>query len=551
MAGHIDGTAARDRAARAARARIDADLARARPGVGAALRHLRDNLFESDLTSGDLQEASGIGDSSFFHAFHDATGERPKAYLEILRLETAASLLRDTRVTVGHVATLCGFVSLKTFRTRFRRRFGIAPGRFARERAEDEPAPTGGAVRVEAPHWYDAFVRWAAAETRDRESGAMDEAAVAESARARAERAWSVARRLTARGRDALVVMVATTTPALVELLFTRSRIEGRGDRAWGVEVGELALRAIPEHTNPAWPAALRTEMRVRAHAWLGNAHRLRLDFTPATEAFATARRILESSQEPVSDYARCELPWLEAGLYWVRTNYARAAILADEAVALAEDEISDAHPLLVPALRRRASIAADAGRVAESISDLERCLALADPASITPDRALLHQAIAQRYLLVEDAAGAARALALGERMARALDDSWVTPFMALARGRLEWLRGEHIKAVDTLEKALQAFEAQDSRFDIIVTMTDLALVRLEAGDTTKATDIVDRLLPALRLLNAGAEWRRLIQEVRSSLVRRDLAIAVLGKVKAALPAYAARGFSAQLPSEA
>lgn len=475
MAGFTDGLAARDAAAEPARARINFDLERAGVAVARGLHYLREHLFDPDLSIRKLQKETRNTDSLFFHGFRDATGESPKPYIEALRLETAAALLRDTERAVNDVASVCGFVSLKTFRLRFRARFGLLPGRYAKEHATVASAAGEDAIWIEAPEWLATFAAWEKAERLERQSRRLGDLELAASGRRRAEQAWMVARELTERARRQLVIFVGRTTPALAELLFERSRIEGRGNRDWGVAIAELARAAIPPHTNLEWPGARLHETRLRAHAWIGNAHRLRLDLSAAAAAFAEARRELEASGEAISALARAELPWLEAGLYWVQSDYERAGALADEAVAISEAE--EARSLLVPALRRRASVTSDAGRHADSLKDLERCVDLTSSCTPAAEVWPIHQALAGCYLALKDVETAARELAIAETLCALSDDSRAEAHVSLTRGRLNWLRGDQGAASRDLERALRGFEGLDSRFEIEVAKQDLRIV--------------------------------------------------------------------------
>ncbi len=325
-----EGYDVRDATAMAARRRIDADIRNAEPRLRPALEYLRDHLFEPGLMVDDLQKASGIESARFYETFRQATGASPRAYFERFRLRTAAALLRETTLAVGEVAMLSGYVSLKSFRLRFRKRFGLPPVRYRRQNVE-RTVPPDDDISIEAPHWCAAFLTWAAADARDRATDVRTADDLEASAARRAEQAWAIARGLSERARRQLVAFVGRTTPALAEHLFEQSRVEGRGDRAWGVAVAKLAHDAIPQHTNDAWHGKSLCEARIRAHAWLGNAHGLLLDFSAAAGAFERARHLLAAAgTAPVSALARAELAWLEAGLEWIRSDYARAAVLAD-----------------------------------------------------------------------------------------------------------------------------------------------------------------------------------------------------------------------------
>jgi len=106
------------------RASTRAELAR-RVGVATAFLHAN---LDRNVT---VAEAAGEACLSPFHfhrlftAFHGIT---PHRYLTRLRLERARALLRNSDRRVVDIATECGFDSLGSFATLFKRTFGITPG---------------------------------------------------------------------------------------------------------------------------------------------------------------------------------------------------------------------------------------------------------------------------------------------------------------------------------------------------------------------------------------------------------------------------------------
>jgi len=107
------------------------DTARAASGLDFARidRWLRAHLSEP-LRIADLAAHCGFGMRRFHALFVDAFGETPHRYLQRLRLDTAVTLLADSRRTLADVALEVGFGDQSAFTHAFSRRFGVAPGQW-------------------------------------------------------------------------------------------------------------------------------------------------------------------------------------------------------------------------------------------------------------------------------------------------------------------------------------------------------------------------------------------------------------------------------------
>ncbi|MFD0576593.1 helix-turn-helix domain-containing protein [Dactylosporangium darangshiense] len=68
----------------------------------------------------------------FARRFTALTGRAPLSYLTWWRMTLAARLLRDSDAPLRVVAQRVGYASEFAFAAAFKRRFGIAPGRFRR-----------------------------------------------------------------------------------------------------------------------------------------------------------------------------------------------------------------------------------------------------------------------------------------------------------------------------------------------------------------------------------------------------------------------------------
>jgi AraC-like DNA-binding protein len=98
--------------------------------VAAAVRRILDQQFAAPLKLGALARQLGVDRSTVFRRFHALYGCPPKTYLDRLRLDHAAALLRDGAIGIADVASRCGYASAHRFAKAFRARFGVAPSRY-------------------------------------------------------------------------------------------------------------------------------------------------------------------------------------------------------------------------------------------------------------------------------------------------------------------------------------------------------------------------------------------------------------------------------------
>lgn len=83
--------------------------------------------YTEPLTTGALSARFGYDEAYFCRRFKRFTGIPPLKYLEILRLEAARDLLRNTGLPVSRIALQCGFGDICYFSSRFHRHFGLSP----------------------------------------------------------------------------------------------------------------------------------------------------------------------------------------------------------------------------------------------------------------------------------------------------------------------------------------------------------------------------------------------------------------------------------------
>lgn len=85
----------------------------------------------------------GLSRASLYRKLMSATGLSPARYIQSVRLNLAARMLRETQMSVSEIATASGFNSLIHFSASFRKQYGVPPSRYAagQEATGPEAAP--------------------------------------------------------------------------------------------------------------------------------------------------------------------------------------------------------------------------------------------------------------------------------------------------------------------------------------------------------------------------------------------------------------------------
>jgi AraC family transcriptional activator FtrA len=99
-------------------------------GVGPVMDWARAHLHEP-IAIGDLAARAAMSGRTFLRRFADAAGMTPHAWLQQQRIDRARGLL-ETKAswTLDDVAAQCGYESIETFRTAFKRVAGVAPAAY-------------------------------------------------------------------------------------------------------------------------------------------------------------------------------------------------------------------------------------------------------------------------------------------------------------------------------------------------------------------------------------------------------------------------------------
>lgn len=289
-------------AARPILERIRADGERVSPRLRPFLDTIRERLCDPGFNVAALWREHGVRDKSAAAWFHEL-GTRPGKYISDARMDVAARLLVVTHHPSWCIADLIG-VSQRTLQRRFVDRHGQTPEEYRRN---------GGGT---SGRGVDTSGAAALAATADRVRGrsvVFDPGSRGPSVPAilsgRDFEAYQVREKIWPEltgghlrfeeQRRRVLACRGLSTPAFYELLHRSSREEGRRDRRRGIELAQLALdslEASAETLGPHYPV-----LRPQACAWLGNAHRLALDFPAADRAIDEAVEGLERIRDPLT----------------------------------------------------------------------------------------------------------------------------------------------------------------------------------------------------------------------------------------------------------
>ncbi|MEO8717991.1 MAG: AraC family transcriptional regulator [Burkholderiales bacterium] len=97
-----------------------------------------------DVNIDDLASQVGLSRSRFYDLFQVCTGRSPRAYLDMLCVETAISRLSSGRARIADVSAELGFSAQSNFTRFFLNQVGIPPSEYRRAAARPESAEQAG-----------------------------------------------------------------------------------------------------------------------------------------------------------------------------------------------------------------------------------------------------------------------------------------------------------------------------------------------------------------------------------------------------------------------
>ncbi len=88
------------------------------------------NHFTEDISTQSLSQRFGYNETYFCRRFKEVTGITLMKYIQILRIELAQKLLKNTEKGIAEIALECGFTDISYFSNCFKRQVGLAPKEF-------------------------------------------------------------------------------------------------------------------------------------------------------------------------------------------------------------------------------------------------------------------------------------------------------------------------------------------------------------------------------------------------------------------------------------
>ena len=101
--------------------------------VSIAIDHVAKHYAEK-LTIRDLADSCRLSETHFRRLFTHAMGISPQGYINRIRVDAACKLLHTTDLSVGEIATRCGFINAATFNRNFQRMMNMSPSAFRRDK---------------------------------------------------------------------------------------------------------------------------------------------------------------------------------------------------------------------------------------------------------------------------------------------------------------------------------------------------------------------------------------------------------------------------------
>lgn len=101
--------------------------------VGMVISVIEKHLSNYKFDIQTLARGLNMSRRQLFRKFKILAGCTPNVFIRNLRLERAAGLLRNTRMTVLEITYAVGFCDPKYFRAMFREKYGILPSVYAKQ----------------------------------------------------------------------------------------------------------------------------------------------------------------------------------------------------------------------------------------------------------------------------------------------------------------------------------------------------------------------------------------------------------------------------------
>ncbi len=319
------------------------------------------------------------------------------------------------------------------------------------------------------------------------------------------------------------------STPVLFDFLCRKSREEGREDCQVGIELAKLALASLDAIADPLGNRL--PNYRTKAWAWIGNAHRLALDFPASEKAFASAEAeysvIPEEHRDPL---CIAETYDLEAALRMFQRRFPEAQELVDLAIPIFRSLGTDAR--LAEALIARSNISHYAGKPMAAIPDLLEALEL-----IEDRRDPFLMCLACMNLAA--ACCATKQYEKFEKFHHKARELCKEIGSNLLGHQLQWIEGiaaQDCQDLDTAEKLFQ--QAHRGFIDIeaidhaAVVALDLAMIHSIRREHSQAFEVVAKAVPVFEALQDHREGITALSLLRNALMAGTVSFETLTTIR-------------------
>jgi len=97
--------------------------------IGLAVQHMN-KFYNSDFTLKDYAELCTLSKYHFLRIFEKVVGCTPMEYRNHIRLQHAADLLLEERLTVEQISNMVGYSSAAYFSSAFKKKYGLSPKQY-------------------------------------------------------------------------------------------------------------------------------------------------------------------------------------------------------------------------------------------------------------------------------------------------------------------------------------------------------------------------------------------------------------------------------------
>ncbi|MCP3957032.1 MAG: hypothetical protein GY719_04185 [bacterium] len=317
----------------------------------------------------------------------------------------------------------------------------------------------------------------------------------------------------------------------LFDLLREVSRREGRQSRRRGVEAAELALISL-ESSDRVFGQRIH-DLRALGWAWLGNAHRLALDFSAAAAAFEQADREWSKPRAKRDLSVLGHICLRKGALRMMRREYVEATEDVNRSCSLFRQSNQTRDEAL--ALIQRATIHIYAGKLAEAIEDLREAAGLIDEDEERQLAFAVRGNLANALARAGQAQSAVKELDRARQLNRAINDPLGTIKLDCIAGDLSEVQGDLERAKRFYQGARAGFrDAEEPRYFGLVSV-DLMTIHSQQGDWERVGVLAAETLPILGSLSLHAETVAAVGLLAEAVEARSLSCRLLSDLRTAL----------------